>query len=95
MTRKVRSARGTEVDFDLIKIKNQMATAPKPTDVKNRENFIDRKNRRRVKKAPIIPEPILPPDDNDDDDNIEDKADHVVVDVSHPAPLKKTRKPKE
>ena len=47
---KVRSARGEMVDFDLLKIKEQIASSPKPTEVKQRENFIDKKLRRRLKK---------------------------------------------
>jgi len=51
MGKKVRSAKGVAVDFDLIKIKQQMASAPKPTTVQARENFIDQKFKRRIKKA--------------------------------------------
>lgn len=47
----VRSARGTMVNFDLLKIKQQLALAPKTTEVKARENFIDAKFKRRLKKA--------------------------------------------
>lgn len=51
MTKAVRSARGAEVNFDLIKIKQQIASAPKTTDVRARENFIDQKLKRRLKRA--------------------------------------------
>lgn len=51
MTKGVRSARGTMVNFDLLKIKQQIASAPKTTEVKARENFIDAKFKRRLKKA--------------------------------------------
>ena len=47
---KARSMRGQVVDFDLIRIKRQMAAAPKTTDVKAREDFIERRLRRRVKR---------------------------------------------
>ena len=50
MGRAVRSARGVQVDFDLLKIKQQIASAPKTTDVKARESFIDQKFKRRLKK---------------------------------------------
>ena len=50
MTRKVRSAKGVLVDFDLLQIKEAIASAPKPTEVRKREDFIDKKLRRRVKK---------------------------------------------
>jgi hypothetical protein len=46
----VKSARGVKVDFDLLKIKEQIAAAPKTTDVKARESFIDQKFKRRLKK---------------------------------------------
>lgn len=44
----VKSARGEIVDFDLMKIKAQIATAPKPVTVKTREDFIDQKFKRRL-----------------------------------------------
>lgn len=51
MAKSVKSARGVEVNFDLIKIKQQIASAPKTTDVKVRENFVDQKLKRRLKRA--------------------------------------------
>lgn len=53
MSRKVRSAKGTIVDFDLLAIKQQMAAQPAPTNVEAREKFIDRKLRRRKTKKNI------------------------------------------
>lgn len=50
MSRSVKSARGDTVDFDLLKIKQQIASAPKTTNVKAREDFIDQKFKRRLKK---------------------------------------------
>ena len=50
MPRKVKSARGEVIDFDLLKIKQQIASRPPTTDVKKREDFIDKKLRRRVKR---------------------------------------------
>lgn len=50
MSKAVRSARGATVDFDLLRIKQQMASAPKPTTVQAREDFIDQKFKRRLKK---------------------------------------------
>lgn len=50
MARGVRSARGVLVDFDVLKIKNQIASAPKTTSVKAREDFIDQKFKRRLKR---------------------------------------------
>jgi len=50
MSKKTRSAKGEEVDFDLLEIKAQIASAPKTINVKKREDFIDKKMRRRLKK---------------------------------------------
>lgn len=71
MAKPVKSAKGQLVDFDLLKIKQQMASAPKPTNVKAREDFIDQKFKRRLKKlkndivstAPPVAEPMDPEDD--------------------------------
>lgn len=40
----VRSARGDIVDFQLIEIKQQLASAPTPVSVENRRRFIDEKD---------------------------------------------------
>lgn len=68
MVKKVtRSARGEVVDFDSLKIKEQLASAPTPLDVKTRQNFIENRLKRRLKKkVPVIEkaavnvEPTLP-----------------------------------
>lgn len=44
------SARGERVDFDLMKIKEQIAAAPKTITVKAREDFIDQKFKRRLNR---------------------------------------------
>ena len=46
MGKKVLSARGVVVDFDLPQIKNQILKTPKTDDIKKRERFIDKKRRR-------------------------------------------------
>lgn len=51
MGKKVRSARGELIDFDLMKIKEQIASNPPSIDVQQRQNFIDKRLRRRLKKA--------------------------------------------
>lgn len=72
MGKPVKSAKGQLVDFDLLKIKQQIAAAPKPTNVQAREAFIDQKFKRRIKKlkrdtvditAPTIEDPSDPPQD--------------------------------
>lgn len=47
---KAKSARGEIVDFDLLKIKAQMASAPTTTEVAARQDFIDQKFKRKVKR---------------------------------------------
>lgn len=42
-----RSAKGELVDFDLLKIKSQIASQTKPITVENREIFIDNKLKRQ------------------------------------------------
>lgn len=49
MSTKVTSARGQEVDFDLMRIKQQIGSAPKTVDVKTREQFVDLRLRRRAR----------------------------------------------
>lgn len=67
MGKKVRSAKGDLVDFDFLKIKEQLASAPTPMEVKNRQNFIENRLKRRLKKkTPVVEkaavevEPTLP-----------------------------------
>ena len=52
MGKKIRSAKGEIVDFDLLKVKEQIAAAPAPQDVKMRQDFIEKRMRRRLKKVP-------------------------------------------
>lgn len=51
MPKKVRTAKGKVIDFDLLRIKEQMINGPKPASVQERRDFIDQKMRRRVKKV--------------------------------------------
>ena len=46
MSKGVKSARGEVVDFDLLKIKQQIASAPKTTTVQASEDYIDQKFKR-------------------------------------------------
>ena len=69
MARGHRSARGEIVDFDLLRIKENLGAAPKPSTVKAREDFIDQKHKRRIRRmtetvavlsrpsAPVVPTP--------------------------------------
>jgi hypothetical protein len=47
---KARSAKGRMVDFDLLKIRQKLQAKPVSLDVKAREDFIDKKLRRRMRK---------------------------------------------
>lgn len=49
MSRKVRSARGDIVDFDMLAIKQQLASIPAPSGVAQRRKFIDDKDGVRQK----------------------------------------------
>lgn len=56
MGKKVRSARGIEVDFDLLKIKQQIAEAPN-VNVTPRTEFVEKRLRRRTKRS-TVPTPV-------------------------------------
>lgn len=49
--RRVVSSKGEIVDFDLLEMKQKMAGASKPLEVKKREDFIDSKLRRGAKSS--------------------------------------------
>ncbi len=51
MPKKVRTAKGKVIDFDLLRIKEKMLDGPKPDTVQERRDFIDQKLRRRAKKV--------------------------------------------
>ena len=61
MPRLVRSARGEIVDFDLILIANQLASAPPPVNVGARRLFIDEKDGIKQKKnsAAAVPSQVV------------------------------------
>lgn len=71
MGKKIRSARGEQVDFDLLRIKEQIASSPPPMDVKKRQDFIEKRLRRRLKKVPA-PAPKLDIKDEKDAEKVED-----------------------
>ena len=50
MAVKGKSAKGVIVDFDLLRIKEQMASAPPSIDVQKRQDFIESRMRRRARK---------------------------------------------
>lgn len=50
---KARSARGVIIDFDLLKIKQNLGAKPRTVEVKAREEFIDKRLRRRLRKGKL------------------------------------------
>lgn len=71
MNKGTRSAKGVIVDFDLMRIKEQIANAPRSVEVTTRETFIDQKFKRRLKRtitdvkasvsqSPTIVDPLPP-----------------------------------
>lgn len=51
MPKMIRSARGEMVNFDLVLIKQEIASAAAPTNVSSRENFIENRIRRRSRRT--------------------------------------------
>lgn len=49
--RMARSARGEIVDFDLIAIKQSIASAPKPVVVEQRETYVDIQAGKRLRRS--------------------------------------------
>lgn len=47
----VKSFRGDVVDFDLLKIKQQIGSTPAPITVSERNEFIDNKLQRRIRRV--------------------------------------------
>jgi len=60
MSKKTRSARGDHVDFDLLAIKQQLATKPVPVGVNERRRFIDEKD--GIKSKVVAPAPAALPE---------------------------------
>jgi hypothetical protein len=56
MSKVARSARGQQVDFDLIAIRQQLAMAPTSVEVSARRNYIDNKDiSRKDNSSPLSP----------------------------------------
>lgn len=51
MPKMIRSARGEMVNFDLVLIKQEIAANAAPTNVSNREDFIEGRIRRRARRT--------------------------------------------
>lgn len=59
MSRVTRSARGEAVNFDLLTIKQQLASTPAPVNVSARRNFIDERDGIRNRENTIYTPPLL------------------------------------
>lgn len=96
MSKLHRSAKGELVDFDLLKIKQQMASAPKAPEVKARENFIDQRQKRRLNRIKLAqPDPVEQPP-VDAAPTPADQGEDVQPEVDNqPKPLTKRIKTKE
>ena len=81
MSKTVRTARGELVDFDLIKIKDQLSKASQSIEVAKRQQFIDNKEASKQVKMPE-PESLILVDDFDDD-----VAQTAAAKVEPPAPV--------
>ncbi len=105
MGKKVRSARGVILDLDLMKIKEQIASAPTPLEVKARQNFIESRLKRRLKKAQaavavestnVETEPTMPePSTATVKAETEHIEDAVQAQTEPPAPPKKKKSTKQ
>lgn len=51
MSRIIRSAKGQLVDFDLLRIKNQLSTSPKAAATTDRQEFVEAKTNRRIRRS--------------------------------------------
>lgn len=62
MPKKVRTALGEEIDFDMIRLKQQIAEAPMNIEVQRRKEFIDNKEGKargsRVASSSVVEEAV-------------------------------------
>lgn len=65
---KVVSARGQVIDIDLLRLKQEMATMPKPIAIQAREDFIEKRSKRRNRRIKKDAEHVMTPQP----ENIED-----------------------
>jgi len=105
MGKKVRSVRGEMVDFDLMQIKKQIAAQPAPLEVKARQDFIENRLKRRMKKAqnvvdesnkdvaPDLQEPAATVDESLIEDDTKEVVSEALAAVEEPVePVKEEKK---
>ena len=83
MSKRVKSMKGEIVDFDVLKIKQQIAASPAPIEVSERKSFIDNKLQRRIRRA------------KDSIQNAKDNVKKLEIDVKEEPIKKPTRKVKK
>jgi hypothetical protein len=98
--RQTRSMRGANVDFDLMDIKAQIASQPKTTDVKAREDFIEKRLNRRLKRKldrekKVKDEQAKLASEKKIEKKLVPKTKEVVAPVEDEAPVPKARKIKK
>lgn len=80
------SSAGKEVDFDLVRAKHQMASQPAPSEVKDRQNRISARLRRKMEAANTKPK-------NEIQDSTSEVFDGVVIEtVEKKSPPKRRQK---
>jgi len=102
MGKKVRSAKGEMVDFDFLKIKEGLASAPTSISVRERQDFIESRSKRRIKKltTPIaevrVSTDLPKPDEGSDviEPEVEIEAEMVDTSTEEATPKQKARKKK-
>ena len=103
---KVRSARGVAVNFDELKIKQQLVATPAPLEVKARQDFVDQRLKRRAKRqaqkaleqttAPIVEEQEELSEEFDEfeqSNESETVPDSIAADAEVETTARKQRKP--
>lgn len=97
MANKVRSSNGEMVDFDLLKIKQQIASAPVGQDHKIRQEAVDRKLRKKTKQTyekATTDQMIQDATVGDDVDMLDDEINNIDGD-SESVKSKQKARPKE
>lgn len=93
MGKKVRSARGVMVDFDLMKVKEEIANA-QSVDVTDRTAFVEKRLRRRTKRsttpvaAPKVEEAVV----EQAEPEVDDFEQELAIEKQEEAPVRPTRK---
>ena len=100
--KKVQSAKGEIVDFDLLLIKSQLASAPQNLEVARRQEFIDNKEQGKNVRKKVAPAPVPAQTDivenvgvNDFENPNGDLPSNIEKKSVEPEPVLITRTPKK